>query len=133
MMRFLVTVAVFLGSSAIGLIAAAVFVDGFHVRVIGFITTVVVFAVAQSLIATWLTRVAEDRLGKVIGALSGIGATVLALIVASLFGRALWISGLTAWVVGGAVVWIVSLVATMLLPRMLVAFGVESARDRTEG
>lgn len=129
MARFAVMLGVFLGSSAIGLIAAALLVDGFRVRFIGFITTVVIFAVAQSLISAWLSRVAEDR-AKILAGLSGLGATVLALIVASLFGRALWISGLTAWVLGAAVVWVVSLIATLLLPRILAAVGVESARGR---
>lgn len=124
-------IGIFLGSAALGLLAAALLVDGFRVRFFGFITTVVIYAVVQSLITPWLSRVAENRARALVG-LSGLGATVVALIVASWFGRALWISGLTAWFWGALVVWLVSAAAALALPRLLAAFGVEAARDNPE-
>ncbi|MBM9461885.1 phage holin family protein [Aeromicrobium sp. YIM 150415] len=131
MARLAVMIGVYLGSAALGLLAAAVAVDGFRVRVFGFVTTVVIYAIVQGLVTPWLSRVAAERARYLVG-LTGLGATVIALVIASWFGRALWISGLSAWAWGALVVWIVSSIAAIALPRLLVALGVEAARDPQE-
>lgn len=124
----MVMIGVYLGSAALGLLAAAVAVDGFRVRVFGFVTTVVIYAIVQGLVTPWLTRVTAERARYLLG-LTGLGATLIALVIASWFGRALWISGLSAWVWGALVVWIVSSIAAIALPRLLAVLGVEAARD----
>ncbi|MFD1859776.1 hypothetical protein EHW97_01280 [Aeromicrobium camelliae] len=129
MARLLVMIGVFLGSAALGLLAAAGFVDGFRVRLFGFVTTVVIYAIVQSVVTAWLGRVAEARARALVG-LSGIGATVIALVIASWFGGAIWISGLSAWFWGALVVWAVSSVAALALPRLLAALGVDAAREK---
>ncbi|TSD62410.1 phage holin family protein [Aeromicrobium piscarium] len=131
MARLAVMIVVYLGSAALGLLAAAVAVDGFRVRVFGFVTTVVIYAIVQGLVTPWLSRVAAERARYLVG-LTGLAATVIALVIASWFGRALWISGLSAWAWGALVVWIVSSTAAIALPRLLVALGVEAARDPRE-
>ncbi|OUZ07243.1 hypothetical protein BHE97_17195 [Aeromicrobium sp. PE09-221] len=131
MARLAVMIGVYLGSAALGLLAAAIAVDGFRVRVLGFVTTVIIYAIVQGLVTPWLARVTVERARYLVG-LTGLGATLIALVIASWFGRALWISGLSAWAWGALVVWLVSSIAAIALPRLLVALGVEAARDPQE-
>ncbi len=125
-------IGVFLGSAALGLLAAAGLVDDFRVRIFGFVTTVVIYAIVQSVVTAWLGQLAEIRSRALVG-LSGLGATMIALVIASWFGGALWISGLSAWFWGALVVWVVSSVAALALPRLLAAIGIAAAREKPAG
>lgn len=51
MIRFLLRMVVFLGSSAIGLLVASWLVPGVSIRPLGFIIAVVIFTVAQAILA----------------------------------------------------------------------------------
>ena len=61
MIRFLVRTLIFLASAAIGIIAAAVILDGVSVSVSGFILTVAVYAVVQSVMSPFLLKFAMPR------------------------------------------------------------------------
>lgn len=129
-MRILVRALVFLGSAALGLLAAALILDDVEVSASGFIITAVIFAVVQSLITPLLEKVARDKARALLGGV-GVIAALVALLVASLVGDALTITGgPLAWVLAALIVWVVTAIATMLLPAALVRAGVESAGDK---
>ncbi len=126
-MRMLVRALVFLGSAALGLLAAALILDGVEVSASGFVITAVVFAVVQSLVTPLLEKVARDKASALLGGV-GVIAALIALLVASLVGDALTISGgVGTWVLAALIVWVVTAIATMLLPVLLAKAGVESA------
>jgi hypothetical protein len=110
---------VFLGSSAIGLLIAAWLIDGVTVSVTGFIVAVVVFSVAQALLAPFIAKMAKRYASAFLGGI-GLVSTLVALLLASLFSNGLRISGLGAWIGATVVVWLVSALATMLLPMLLI-------------
>ena len=62
--RILIWLAVFLGSSAIGLVVAAIVLDDVNVEVRGFITAVVIFSVVQALVPLLLRDVAAPGPGR---------------------------------------------------------------------
>src|SRR5690625_4728571 len=129
-MRMLVRALVLLGSAALGLLAAALILDDVEVTASGFVVTAVIFAVVQSLVTPLLEKVARDKASALLGGV-GVVAALVALLVASLVGDALTISGgVGTWVLAALIVWVVTALATVLLPVVLTRLGVESAGDR---
>lgn len=119
MINILVRVAVFLAEAALGLFVAALIVTGFTVTPGGFMTAVVIFAVAQLLVskaATALSRKYASWLMIGVGLIS----TLIALFVASLFDGGITISGASAWILATLIVWAVSSLASWALRTFLV-------------
>lgn len=130
MIRFLVRTCIFLASAAIGLLVAASILDDVHVTAEGFVITVAIYAVVQSIMSPFLLKVAAINAKAFLGGI-GLLATFVALIVADMFGDALDISGgLKIWILATLIVWLTTAVATILLPFALVKAGIESARAK---
>lgn len=115
MVRFLIRAAIFLASAAIGLLVAALVIPGVSVRVTGFILAVVIFAVAQSVLAPFFAKMANRYASAFLGGI-GLVSTLVALVLASVLTRGLTISGVGSWVAATVLVWLVTAVATVLLP-----------------
>ncbi|MBJ7341029.1 phage holin family protein [Mycolicibacterium sp.] len=119
MIRFLLRVVVFLGSSAIGLLAAAWLVPGVTVRPLGFLTAVVIFTIAQAILAPFFLKMASRYASAFLGGI-GLVSTLAALILASVLTHGLSIRGLGSWVAATVVVWLVTALATLLLPMLVL-------------
>lgn len=129
MVRILVRALVFFGSAALGLLAASLILDGVRVTASGFVVTAVIYAVAQSVLSPFLYKLTFANARAFLGGI-GIVSAFVALLVASLLGSSLTISGGPGtWVLAALIVWLVTAVATLLLPLALVKAGVQSARD----
>lgn len=115
MIRFVIRAAIFLGSAAIGLLVAALVIPGVSVRVTGFVLAVVIFAVAQSVLAPFFAKMASRYASAFLGGI-GLVSTLAALILASVFTSGLTITGIGSWVAATVLVWLVTALATMLLP-----------------
>lgn len=130
MIRFLIRAAIFLGSAAIGLLVAKAVVDEMTISWSSFVYVVVIFAVLQSVLAPFIARTASRNAPALLGA-AGLISTIIALLITS------WVSGLTItggvgpWVVAGVVVWIATMLATLLLP--LVVAKAAIGRRRAAG
>lgn len=130
MIRLAVRTLIFLGSAAVGLLAASLLLDGVEVSASGFFVAVVIYAVIQSVISPFLTKLAATSATALLGG-TGLLASLIALIVASWVGDSLTITGgIATWIAATVIVWVVTAVATLLLPLILVKSGVESARAR---
>ncbi|WP_305092621.1 phage holin family protein [Prescottella sp. R16] len=127
MIRFLVRAAIFLGSAALGILAAVMLLPEVSVSISGFLTAVVLFAVAQSLLSPFITKVAARNAPAFLGGI-GLVTTFVALLIASVFGG-LSISGWRTWVLATIVVWLVTALATVLLPLVFVRDKVAEHRD----
>ena len=99
---------------------AAWLIPGVSVRIAGFLTAVVVFAVAQSILAPFVAKMTRRHAPAFLGGL-GLASTLVALLLAALLSRGLSIRGLGAWLSATVVVWLVSAAATVLLSRWLLA------------
>lgn len=118
MLRFLLRVAVFLGSAAIGILAAVWLIPDVSVSVTGFLTVVVLFAIAQGVLSPFITKIAARNAPAFLGGI-GLVSTFVALLISSLFGG-LTINGWRNWVLATMVVWLATAIATLVLP--LVVF-----------
>ncbi|OBG82024.1 hypothetical protein A5733_05020 [Mycobacterium sp. NS-7484] len=119
MVRFLLRIAIFLGSSAVGLLVAAWLVPGVSVSAWGFITAVVIFSVAQAVLSPFFLKMATRYASAFLGGI-GLVSTMVALILASVFTHGLSIRGLGSWIAATVVVWLVTAVATVVLPALLL-------------
>lgn len=119
MTRFLLRLGVFLGSAALGLLVAAWLVRGVSLSVLGFITAVVIFAVAQAVLAPLFTKLADRYASALLGGI-GLITTFAALLVATRFSNGLAIRGVGSWIAATVVVWLITALATVLLPKVIL-------------
>ena len=105
MVRFLIRLAIFLGTAALGLLLAALLIPGFHVHAAGFILAIVVFALVQALIE-WLVAKIFHRSAPTVAGIAGLLSTFLALWVATLITDGLSFDGVAAWILATVVVWL---------------------------
>lgn len=119
MIRFLLRIVVFLGSSAIGLLAAAWLVSGVSLSALGFLTAVAIFTVAQAILSPFFLKIASRYASAFLGGI-GLVSTFVALLLSSLLSNGLIIRGIGSWIAATVVVWLVTALATMLLPALLL-------------
>lgn len=127
MIRILLRALILLASAALGILAAWWLLDGsFRVSAGGFVTAVVVFTVAQSVLSPFIAKTAARYAPAFLGGI-GLVSTFVALLLASLLPGGLEVSGVRAWILGTMVVWLVTALATVLLPLVLLR---NRAQDR---
>lgn len=119
MIRFLLRIALFLGSSAIGLLVASLIVPGMTLRPLGFLTAVVIFTVAQAILAPFFLKMASRYASAFLGGI-GLVSTLAALMLASLFSSGISIRGIGSWIAATVVVWLVTAIATLVLPVLVL-------------
>ena len=115
MIRILLRALVFLLSAALGLWVASLVLSDLTVTPSGFVTAVVVFAVTQSVLSPFLAKVVARGAPAFLGGI-GLVSTFVALWIASLFPGGLTIEGWQTWILAALVVWLITAVATLLLP-----------------
>jgi hypothetical protein len=133
MVRLLLSAALFLASAAIGLGAALLLVDEMSIDLTSFIFVVVIFAVLQSVLAPFMVRVAARNAPALLGGV-GLITTVVSLLITTWVSDGLTIDGgIGPWLLASLVVWLVTMLATLLLPFLLAAFGVKALRENRGG
>ncbi|MFS0912358.1 hypothetical protein AB3M89_11230 [Microbacterium sp. 179-I 3D2 NHS] len=122
----------YLVSAGLGLIVADAVLPGFRIQWDqwwGFLVCIVVFAVLQSVLAPWVSRLA-DRYAPVLMGGIGIFSTLIALIVVVLLPiGGLRIVDLTGWLLGAVIVWLVTALGSVLLPLVLLRRRDEAKRE----
>lgn len=115
MIIFLIRAAIYLATSALGLLVASWVLADFHLDWSGALVAVVVFAVAQSVLSPFVFRMTNRYVPAAMGGF-GLISTLAALFVAQLFPDGLRIDSLLTWVVGTLLVWVVTTLGAWLLP-----------------
>jgi MFS family permease len=117
--RIVLRIVVFLASSAIGLLVASLLIPGVSVSISGFVTAVVIFAVAQAILAPFFLKMASRYASAFLGGI-GLVSTLAALILASVLTDGLVIRGIGSWVAATVLVWLVTALATLVLPALVL-------------
>jgi uncharacterized membrane protein YvlD (DUF360 family) len=115
MNRLLVRTLVAVAANAIGLIVAAIVLDGVHLNFASFVVAVViftiVFAVLQPFLAVQLRRLGNGAIGA-----TALIATLVSLFLTDLLSDGLEIDGVGTWIAAAVIVWLAALVAAFVLP-----------------
>lgn len=119
MVRFLIRVAIFLVSAALGLLFAAWLLPDFHLSGEGFLITIIVFAVIQGVLSPFIAKITARNAPAFLGGI-GLLTTFVALLLATLFTGGLTISGWQTWILATLVVWLVTALATFFLPMIFL-------------
>ncbi len=129
MIRFLLRAVIFLGSAALGIWITSLILDNFVIdSATGFVVAVVVFAVLQSILAPFILKVTAKNASALTGAV-GLISTFLALFVATLVNDGITISGASTWLVGTLLVWLITMLGTLLLPLVVLKKGVDKRNE----
>jgi hypothetical protein len=130
MVVFLIRTAIYLASAALGLWVASLLVDDVHLSVGGFLLALAVFLVAQWILSPLIIKLTRKYANAFIGGV-GLVSTFLALLIASLVGDGLSITGGAGpWILATLIVWLVSAIATLVLPLIFLRNRVQ---DRKQG
>ena len=133
MITFVIRALIFVVSAAVGLIVADLVLEGFTIdwsHWWGFVLVVVIFAVLQSVLAPWLFKVARKNAPALLGGI-GIVSTFAALVITALIPGAGLSIGLPwwTWVVAPLIVWLVTALAALFLPGLLLKKKVDQRRS----
>lgn len=127
MVRFLIRVAIFVATAAVGLLVTAWVLPGFHLDWEGAVIAVVVFAIAQSVLSPFIFNVARKHASAVLGGI-GLVSTLVALIIAALFPGGIRVDDLVTWVLAALIVWFVTALGGWLLPLVFLKKKVAPSR-----
>jgi hypothetical protein len=131
-LTFLIRAAIWLVAAALGLIVADLILPGFTLHWDdwwGILLAVVIFAVLQSILAPWLFTITRRHANALIGGI-GLLSTFVALLIAVLIPAAgIGIDGPVAWIIGTLIVWLVTALASWLLPPLFIKKRVQDRRE----
>ncbi|GIT78982.1 membrane protein [Leifsonia sp. LS1] len=127
MVRFLIRAAIFVVTAALGLLVAMWLLPGFHLEWAGGLVAIVVFAIAQSVLAPFIFNLARKYASAVLGGI-GLVSTLVALIIASLFPGGIRVDDFVTWILAALVVWLVTALGTWLLPLIFLKKKVTASR-----
>ncbi|WP_141012998.1 phage holin family protein [Nocardioides sambongensis] len=129
MVRLLWKTLVFLLSSAVGILVADMLLEDMRLEATGFIVVVVVYSIIQAVVQPFVTKMAALHASAFLGG-TALVATLIALLVASLLGGdSMEIDGAVTWIAATVIVWLVTAVASLAIPFLLVKAGVEHLRE----
>ncbi|NOJ59178.1 phage holin family protein [Arthrobacter sp. 260] len=114
MIRFLLHAIINLVTVALGLLIASWLIPGVTLQPAGFTVAVLVFALAQGILGPFVFNVARQYASPILGGI-GLVTTLIALFIASFFDGGLQIRGVSAWVLGTLIVWIVTALGGWIL------------------
>lgn len=118
MIRFLATLALAVIGNAVGLIVASMIVDGFTVSSSGFVISIVFFTVAYAILSPFVLKMALRYLPALSGGIALV-TTFVVLLLTTIFTDAVTIRGVTAWIVAPLIIWVMTIVASVVLPLFL--------------
>ena len=125
--RLLVSFVLQLAANAWGLLVADWVLEDVTVSGTAFLVAVLIFTVVYAIAQPFLTQLALSSATALRGA-TALVATLIGLIVTSLLSDGLSISGGLTWLEATVIVWIVSLLGTLVLPLIFVKKKVEEKR-----
>jgi hypothetical protein len=136
MIRLLARTAIFLLAAAIGMVLTDILFNAFGWETfdidwgnpLAFVLVVVIFALGQAILSPFFAQIARRNAPALLGAV-GLITTYAALLVAELVASdGLAIDGWQGWILGPVIVWLVTMLATFLLPAVMLKNALQGDR-----
>ncbi|MDR2280243.1 MAG: phage holin family protein [Gordonia sp. (in: high G+C Gram-positive bacteria)] len=128
MIRFLLHVGVSLVSSAVALLVCSWVIDGFDLRAQGFFIAVAIFSAMQAVMGPFVFNMARKYASAVLGGI-GLVSTLLSLIITSVVGSSLSISGAGAWISSTVLIWLITALGTWFIGFLVITKWWEARRS----
>lgn len=127
MLRLLALLILALLANAIGLIVCSLFLDNFTIDGAAFVFAVLIFTAATVILDPLITRVAITNVPALRGGIALV-TTLVGLIITSLLTDGIQITGISTWVLATLIVWMFSLIATLVLPLVIFKKTLQKAK-----
>lgn len=118
MIRLLASVTLRLLANAVGLLVCSMALEDFSINGVAFLTSLLIFTVANIFIDPLITKVAVTSLPALRGGVALVTA-FFSLLATSLLSDGIQISGVTTWVLATLIVWLFALIASLILPMVI--------------
>src|SRR6202012_2287968 len=102
-----------------GLLVAAWIDPGVSLSEQGFIVAVAIFAVTQAILSLSILKLPYRYASLLLGG-TGLALTIVALILASVLTHGVTIEGMASWLATTVVVWLVTTIGAITLPKLLI-------------
>lgn len=119
MIRMLIRIGIHLLANAIGLTVAAWVLDGMTITGPAFVIAVVIFTLVEVVADPLVTKIAIRSVPALRGGVALV-TTFLGLLITTWLSDGLQISGAQTWVLATLIVWLAAVIATLILPVLLV-------------
>lgn len=129
MIRMLVSALLFFASAAVGLLAANAILDDVTITsAVAFFLVVLIFGIVQAVLAPFVFKVTRRNAPALVGGV-GLFTTFAALLLTTLVNDGLVIDGAVTWFWATLVVWLVTMLASLLLPLIVLKKAVANRRE----
>lgn len=132
MVRSIISIFIHLAANAVGLIVADLALDDLSVSLSAFLFALALFTVVEVVAGPILAKVARSKVEALQGGVALV-TTAVGLIVTTIVVDGFDITGLDTWIAAVVIVWVAALVATLLLPVILIRRGIEARRKPAAG
>ena len=105
-------------SNAVGLLAASLLLDGFSLDGFSFAVAVVIFSLATTILGPLILKIALSSANYLVGGISLV-TTFIGLAITNLISDGISISGASTWLLATLIVWVFSIIGSLLLPLVL--------------
>jgi hypothetical protein len=130
MVRLALSVVAYLLANAIGLLIAAALLPGFRINALSFLLVVLTFSIIQTVLGPLVTKIAFKSLPQLMGGIALV-TIFIGLWITDLLMNGMAIGGISNWLAATLLVWVGSLIATILLP--IYVFKELGKRARSRG
>lgn len=118
MIRLLASLTLNVLANAVGLFMASLILSGFEISGVAFIIAVLIYTVVEVIADPLITKIAITSVPALRGGVALV-TTFVSLLLTSLLSDGISIDGATTWVLASLVVWVFSLIGTLVLPLFL--------------
>jgi len=115
LVKFFVSTAVLILANGIGLLIAAILLPGFRIDPLAFVVAVLIFSIVQAVLGPFITKVALKNFPQALGGIALV-IVFVGLFVTDVLMPSMEIGGISNWLAATLLVWLGSLIATILLP-----------------
>src|SRR4030095_30440 len=118
MVRFLAQTALSLLANALALVEASILLTGFSINGLAFVVAVCIFTASTVILEPLITKIALQNAPYLLGGIALV-TTFVGLLVTTLTTDGLSITGIVTWVIATLIIWVATIVASLVLPRFL--------------
>lgn len=129
MIKLALSAAAYLIANAVGLLIAAVLLAGFEIDPLSFLIVVLAFSLIQAVLGPLITKISLKQLPQLMGGVALVTVSIGLLITDLLLGG-MSIGGVANWLAATLLVWLGSLIATILIPIYVFRQLADGARTR---
>jgi cell division protein FtsW (lipid II flippase) len=129
MIRFLISLLVSFGAAVLGLLVANALLDDMSISGSSFLLAAALFALLMAVLMPFF-MVNVRRYAAPAASAVGLITTFVALLVTTAVSDGISISGATTWILATLIVWLGTMIATLLLPLIFAKWLVTENRDR---